>query len=40
MNGKKFVAYFLVAVVLTSAGMLVWMKQAYDTRPNIKVEKQ
>lgn len=37
MNGKKFVGIFLVAVVITSIGMGVWMKHAYDTRPQVEI---
>ena len=40
MNGKKFVIYFLLVTAVTAVASSVWIKQAYDTRPDIKIEKQ
>lgn len=40
MNGKKFIAGFIVAVVLTSIGMGIWMQHAYDNRPHIETEQK
>lgn len=36
MNGKKFVLYFMVVTLLTSVGIGLWIKQAYDSRPNLE----
>ena len=39
MNGKKFVVCFLMAIAITSVAVGVWIKQGYDSRPEIKIEK-
>lgn len=39
MNGKKFVIYFLLATAVCGVALTVWMKQAYNSRPDIKIEK-
>ncbi len=38
MNGKKFVVYFLLAIAMTSVAISVWIKQGYDSRPDVKIE--
>ncbi|MEQ1723063.1 MAG: hypothetical protein ABL930_07785 [Pseudobdellovibrio sp.] len=38
MNGKKFMIYFVGSMILTSIAFCIWIKQAYDTRPIIKIE--
>ncbi len=40
MNGKKFVIYFLLGTALTAVAISLWIKQVYDSRPNIKIEQQ
>lgn len=40
MDGKKFVVLFTVLATLTSVAFCVMMKQAYDTRPIIKIEEK
>ena len=40
MEGKKFIVLFTGAVVITSIGIGIWIKQGYDTRPNIKIETE
>ena len=40
MNGKKFVIYFLLATAVTAVAISLWIKQGYDSRPNIKIEQQ
>jgi|GEM_PF-5097749 len=39
MNGKKFVIYFVLAIVLTGIGVSLWIKQAYDTRPQVNISE-
>lgn len=39
MNGKKFVIWFLGVTVFSGALVSLWMKQGYDTRPNIQIEQ-
>lgn len=40
MSGKKFILWFTVSVVVTSIGVSAWIKQGYDTRPNIEQQKK
>ena len=39
MSGKKFMLWFVVSIVVTSVGISAWIKQGYDTRPNIEQQK-
>lgn len=39
MDGKKFVMYFVAAAILTSIGLCLWIKQGYDSRPQVKIEE-
>jgi len=39
MNGKKFVIYFVAAMILTGAGISLWIKQAYESRPKIEIKE-
>lgn len=39
MNGKKFVMIFVGLIFVFGAAASIWMKHAYDTRPNIKIEE-
>lgn len=39
MSGKKFVIYFVLAIVITGIAVGIWIKQGYDSRPDIKIEK-
>lgn len=39
MNGKKFVMYFVVLITITGIAISLWIKQAYETRPQIKIEE-
>jgi hypothetical protein len=40
MSGKKFMVWFAVSIVITSIGIVAWMKQGYDTRPNIEQQQK
>lgn len=37
MNGRKFVIYFVAVMILTGAGLSLWIKQAYSTRPKVEI---
>lgn len=39
MNGKKFVMYFMALIILTGIGISLWIKQGYDSRPEVKIEE-
>jgi Na+-transporting methylmalonyl-CoA/oxaloacetate decarboxylase gamma subunit len=38
MNGKKFVYLFLILIIVSAIGISAWMKQGYDSRPNINIK--
>ena len=33
MSGKKFISIFLVIIVVSAIGLVLWIKQGYDSRP-------
>lgn len=37
MKGKKFVVFFVVTTALIGICVAVWIKQAYDTRPQVEI---
>ncbi len=40
MNGKKFVILFVAVTLVSGAFISLWMKQGYETRPQIKIEEE
>lgn len=38
MAGKKFISLFLGLIVVSAIGLVLWIKQGYDSRPAAKVE--
>lgn len=39
MNGKKFVIYFLILIAVTAVTVGIWIKQGYDSRPQIEIKE-
>lgn len=39
MNGKKFVVLFMILIIISAVGVSLWMKQGYDSRPNINIKQ-
>lgn len=40
MQGRKFTILFLLLIAVSGVGASLWIKQAYDTRPIIKIEEK
>ncbi len=38
MSGKKFISIFLVVIAVSAIGLVLWIKQGYDSRPAAHIE--
>lgn len=40
MNGKKFVFLFLGITIISAVLISLWIKNGYETRPQIQIEEE